>query len=191
MPEALAPEAPVSDLVAALLARDAAAGAAQSTSAPSNATPSTSAGASSPGAGDGGGNWSQAPRLWVSPKGAISPLHYDRSHSFLVQLAGRKRMLFWGPDQLDLLYPYPDTHLLRRRSRVNVHRPDLGRFPLLSRAAAREVVLSPGDVVFFPSRWSHYTESLDFSVSLTARLTSSGGGGGARQSGHADASERE
>ena len=64
-------------------------------------------------------------------------------------------MLFWSPDQLPHLYMYPDTHLLRRRSRVNMHAPAAaqpGRFPLLARAAALEAVLEPGDVVFFPSR---------------------------------------
>jgi hypothetical protein len=32
---------------------------------------------------------SQPPRLWVSPGGAVSPLHFDEAHSFLVQLRGR------------------------------------------------------------------------------------------------------
>lgn len=67
-------------------------------------------------------------------------------------------MLFWSPDQLPYLYPYPDAHLLRRRSRVNMHAPLeqlAGRFPLLQRRAAaapRQALLEPGDVVFFPSR---------------------------------------
>lgn len=64
-------------------------------------------------------------------------------------------MLFWAPDALPCLYPYPDTHLLRRRSRLNMHLPlatQLERFPLAARAAAVEAVLEPGDVVFFPSR---------------------------------------
>jgi hypothetical protein len=30
--------------------------------------------------------FSQAPRVWVSPAGAVSPLHYDTSHSFLLQV---------------------------------------------------------------------------------------------------------
>lgn len=102
----------------------------------------------------------QLPRLWVSPAGAVSPLHYDKSHSFLAQVSGSKRMLFFSPDQLHRLYCYADTHLLRRRSRVNVSAPDLARFPLFADAAALEVVLQPGDVVCFPSYWSHYTESL-------------------------------
>lgn len=33
-----------------------------------------------------------------------------------------------------------------------MHAPQAGRFPLFARAAAREALLEPGDVVFFPSR---------------------------------------
>jgi len=70
----------------------------------------------------------QPPRVWVSPAGAVSPMHYDSSHSFLVQLQGQKRMLFLDPDQLPCSYPYPATHLLRRRARVNVAAPDFQRW---------------------------------------------------------------
>lgn len=122
--------------------------------------------------------FSQVPRLWISPAGAVSPLHYDISHSFLVQIRGYKRMLFFSPDQLHRLYCYPETHLLRRRSRVNVCSPDLHQFPLFGDVGALEVVLGPGDCVFFPSVWAHYTESLGenleepcgASMSLTFRL---------------------
>jgi uncharacterized cupin superfamily protein len=34
----------------------------------------------------------------------------------------------------------------------------------------RAALLEPGDVVFFPPAWAHYTESLDFSVSVTCRF---------------------
>lgn len=113
---------------------------------------------------------SQAPRVWISPRGAVSPLHYDTSASFLAQVRGTKRMLLMHPDQLECLYTYPDTHLLRRRSRVNVAQPDTARFPLFSQVAAREVLLAPGDVLFFPRQWAHYTESCELSVSVTFRV---------------------
>ncbi len=35
---------------------------------------------------------------------------------------------------------------------------------------AVETVLEPGDTLFFPPRWAHYTESLDLSISLTYRF---------------------
>ena len=39
----------------------------------------------------GASSWraTQAPRVWVGPRGAVSPTHWDRSHSFLVQIRGR------------------------------------------------------------------------------------------------------
>jgi hypothetical protein len=76
-------------------------------------------------------------------------------------------MLFWSPDQLPYLYCYPPTHLLRRRSRINMHAPldqqpgwlepgwleGGGTFPLAKHARhVRQALLEPGDVVFFPSR---------------------------------------
>lgn len=103
----------------------------------------------------------QPPRLWVSPAGAVSPLHFDVSHSFLVQVAGRKRMLLWSPDQAYRLACYPGTHALRRRAAANVCDPDAARrWPLLAGAGTLEVALRPGDVLFFPSGWAHHTESL-------------------------------
>lgn len=35
---------------------------------------------------------------------------------------------------------------------------------------AVEAVLEPGDTLFFPPGWAHYTESLDLSVSMTYRF---------------------
>ena len=35
---------------------------------------------------------------------------------------------------------------------------------------AMEAILEPGDTLFFPPRWAHYTESLDLSVSITYRF---------------------
>jgi hypothetical protein len=119
---------------------------------------------------------SQAPRLWVSPAGAVSPCHYDTSMSFLLQLRGTKRMLFFSPDQLPALSPYPDTHLLRRRARLNLIEPQWEQYPLGRYAGlgAREVVLKPGDAIVFPARWAHYTESCSTSVSVTVRLQAAG-----------------
>lgn len=81
-------------------------------------------------------------------------------------------MLFWPPDQLPCLQAYPDTHLLRRRSRLNMSSPAAARearFPLAARLSAAECVLEPGDVAFFPAGWAHYTEGLSCNMSVTWR----------------------
>lgn len=130
--------------------------------------------------GPGGGaptmHMSQGPRLWLSPRGSVSPLHYDASASFLTQVRGRKRMLLYRPEDLDRLYPYPDDSLLRRRARVDPTAPDYAKFPAFREAEAVAAVLEPGDVLFFPPRFAHYTESLDLSVSITARFRSRAAG---------------
>lgn len=112
---------------------------------------------------------SQQPRLWASPQGAVSPLHYDRSASLLTQVRGRKRMVFFAPDDVQRTYSYPDTHMLARRSRVNVHAPDWDRFPGFAGLAGLEVELGPGDLVYFGPLWSHFTESVTASMSVTCR----------------------
>ena len=43
----------------------------------------------------------------------------------------------------------------------------LDLFPLLANATARTAVLTPGDVLFIPSNWWHYTRSIDHSITLS------------------------
>lgn len=62
----------------------------------------------------------QQPRLWVSPQGAVTPLHYDRSISVLTQAMGKKRMLFVCPDDLHRLAPFPKDHILARRCQNSI-----------------------------------------------------------------------
>ncbi|GAQ89297.1 hypothetical protein KFL_005080060 [Klebsormidium nitens] len=113
---------------------------------------------------------SQEPRLWMSPRGAVSPLHFDASPSCLLQVRGRKRMLLYDSRDLPALYPYPDDHPLRRRAQVDPTAPALSAFPAFAEVAALEAALCPGDVIFFPRRWAHYTESQDFSMSVSCRF---------------------
>ena len=109
-------------------------------------------------------------RIWMSPPGAVSPLHYDMPASMLTQVTGRKRLLLYRPEDLMRLYPYPAWHVLFRRARVNPVEPDFKRYPRYQGITAYEAVLNPGDVLYFPPYWAHYTESIDMSISVTSRL---------------------
>lgn len=121
----------------------------------------------------------QAPRIFVSPAGeahsppdtsnrnfrhplnaerlpetgAISPLHYDTASSFLTQIRGRKRLLFYQPVDLGRLYPHSKLHILRRRARVDPAAPDFHRFPKFRGLEAVQAVLEPGDVLWFPGAY--------------------------------------
>ena len=80
-------------------------------------------------------------------------------------MRGHKRLLLWPESALDALQPYPEDHHLARRLQVDPrrgHEPASWQSDAQRAAAAAplEARLGPGDVVYFPSRWAHYTEAL-------------------------------
>ena len=107
----------------------------------------------------------QQMRLWVSTSGATTPLHFDACASFLAQMRGEKRIVFFPPRALPGLYAFPVDHPMHRRSRVSLHGCADARdetFPLFSELAephAQEIVLREGDCVVFPKHWWHQIET--------------------------------
>ena len=106
------------------------------------------------------------PRLFLGPKGAVTPLHSDvwGTHAWLSQLVGRKRWILFSPDQVELHY----------RCKVRVDIPDLRTYPRYSQVQPIETTLSPGDTIFVPSHWAHWVVSLDATISLTGNYMAYG-----------------
>jgi lysine-specific demethylase 8 len=103
-------------------------------------------------------------KLWVSPGGAVSPLHFDVANNLHAQILGAKRFLLFPPGAP--VYPEPLWSSVPNFSRVDPIRPDLSRFPRFRRAAPLECRLSPGDVVFIPSRYWHHVTTEEVSISV-------------------------
>jgi histone arginine demethylase JMJD6 len=99
------------------------------------------------------------PRIFIGPKGAITPLHLDiwGTHAWLAQLIGRKRWILFSPDQRELLYD----------CNVQPQNPDLQRFPLFRKSRPVECTIGPGDLIFVPGGWAHEVVSLDATISIT------------------------
>jgi hypothetical protein len=106
------------------------------------------------------------PRIFIGPKGAVTPLHVDiwRTHAWLSQLVGRKRWILFAPDQQPLLY----------NCKVEVERPDFDRFPMYRDVRPVECTIGPGETVFVPSGWAHWVVSLDATISLSANYMGPG-----------------
>ena len=99
------------------------------------------------------------PRIFIGPKGAITPLHLDiwGTHAWLAQLVGRKLWILFPPDQKEFLYD----------CNVQPQNPDLERFPLFRKTRPLECTIGPGDLIFVPGGWAHEVISLDATISIT------------------------
>ena len=110
------------------------------------------------------------PKLRIASAGSQHALHYDESHTLLVQLAGSKIITIVPSSQLDFLYPYPSTDILYRRARVDVENPDLIKFPNARLLTPFNISLGPGDLLFMPQHTGHGVRVVSNSTSLSFRL---------------------
>ena len=93
---------------------------------------------------------SQRARVWSHGRGHVTPWHYDGNglHGFNLQLRGRKRWWLAPPDETWPCLPFSNVVMVS-----GFH------------AAAIELELCEGDLLFVPRYWFHRVESLD-SVNL-------------------------
>jgi hypothetical protein len=109
--------------------------------------------------------------LFVGPPGASGPIiHRDRfmTHSWLSQVAGEKTFWAVSPEESAFMYQDPANP---DHSMVNsMVEPDLGRFPLFTRARVFGGILRPGETVFIPAGWWHTAECLNLSISLSGNF---------------------
>jgi hypothetical protein len=115
-----------------------------------------------------------------------SPLHYDLGGEakVLVQLHGRKRVLLFAPSEAHRLYfpswfeESPPPYRVPHASEASLDLPDPARFPLLAGARAEVALLEPGDVLYWPSYWSHHVRNLDaFTAAASFALEEQGASG--------------
>ena len=92
---------------------------------------------------------------WVAPRGATTPLHYDRHPNYLCHVVGRKLVYLWLPNA-----PIPRNAP-----------PAENTSPLdassITDACDLRADLRPGDVLFIPEGWWHYVVTPVTSVSVS------------------------
>ena len=111
------------------------------------------------------------PKMWLGPKGTITPLHRDWSDNLFVQLIGCKRFVLFSPADAPALYVQrgAPTH---EWSLVDIEHPDLERYGLFRDARPLSCVVGPGEMLLIPGGWFHHVRSLDVAFSLNFFLDS-------------------
>lgn len=105
--------------------------------------------------------------IWIGGKGCKTPLHFDSSDNFLIQMMGKKHVTLFPPSESENLYPAVGD-LLPHCSRVNAFLPDLSAYPLYANAEKNkyELDLDVGDMLYIPLGWWHAVESIETSSSV-------------------------
>lgn len=106
----------------------------------------------------------EVPRLWLGPKGAVTPLHKDSADNFALSCWGKKLWILFPVSDVPNLYmdmPLPVEYEDFAVSAVDVRSPDLLRFPLYGNAKPVSVVVGEGEMLYLPTGWGHYVENLE------------------------------
>ena len=102
------------------------------------------------------------PRMWLGPRGTLTPLHHDSCNIFFGQVYGRKHIKLLPPYDIDKVYNDKDCF-----SPVDLEAIDYDRFPAMRNASVLNIVVGPGDFLFIPIGWWHWVKALDVSISLS------------------------
>lgn len=102
-------------------------------------------------------------------KGVVAENHFDLSRNAIALIGGQRRYILAHPNQCNYMNLLPRGHPSARHSAVDWANPDLKNFPSFSEAHVNEVVMQPGDILYLPSKWFHYIQSLDLNVQCNTR----------------------
>jgi len=108
-------------------------------------------------------------KLFISPKGSITRLHFDNggAHAWLSQVRGRKLFVCYHPDDGQFLHPFPGDEGLLSGSWVDPLDPEAEqKWPDYSKATPYVSILEEGETLVAPKGWWHYAVALDTSITV-------------------------
>ncbi|MDO7900263.1 cupin-like domain-containing protein [Pseudomonas citrulli] len=116
------------------------------------------------------------PRIWIGPKGTLTPLHRDDTDNLFAQVWGRKTFTLAAPHHREALGTWstaPQGGL--DGCDFNPDAPDYQRFPHARDVPFMRVTLEAGDLLFLPEGWFHQVESVSTSLSVNFWVNSGRG----------------
>jgi len=108
-------------------------------------------------------------KLFISPKGAITRLHFDNggAHAWLSQVRGRKLFVCYAPNDGPQLHPFEGDEGLLNGSWIDPLDADvLKKWPKYATATPYISVVEEGETLVAPQGWWHYAVALDASITV-------------------------
>jgi hypothetical protein len=107
------------------------------------------------------------PRLWLGPKGTLTPLHRDDSDNLFAQVWGEKSILLAAPHHRIALGSWSTSPLGGLEGcDFDPANPNFEEFPAARKIEFLTVHLRAGDLLFLPEGWFHQVSSLSSSLSI-------------------------
>jgi hypothetical protein len=107
--------------------------------------------------------------MFMGNKESMTPLHSGFANTLFVQITGRKRWIMLAPGERIFFDPRAERRPYNF-SHVDPYVMDDPNFPLMKYAKTYEVILEPGDVLWFPSHLWHQVENIEGGVSIAYKF---------------------
>lgn len=108
-------------------------------------------------------------KLFISPRGAITRLHFDNgvSHAWLTQVIGRKLFVCYAPSDSPNLHPFGGDEGQNNGTWLDPLDPEvLEKWPDHGKATPYIGIVEEGEMILVPTGWWHYAVSLEPSVTV-------------------------
>jgi len=108
-------------------------------------------------------------KLFMSPKGAVTRLHFDNggAHAWLSQVRGRKMFICFEPTDTPNLHPFEGDEGLMNGSFLDPLDPEVDKkWPDYAKAIPYVGVVEQGETIVAPQGWWHYAVALDDSITV-------------------------
>lgn len=107
--------------------------------------------------------------FFMGGKGTKTPIHTAFAQTVFVQIYGRKKWTFY-PTNNRLFIGVRPKRFNYFYSEIDISKIDKEKYPLYSLATPIEIILEPGDVLFFPSFIWHQVENLTDTIGVAYKF---------------------
>jgi hypothetical protein len=107
--------------------------------------------------------------MFIGGAKSMTPIHSGFAQTLFIQITGRKKWILWPSKESIFLNPRAERRTYNF-THADPYQLDDPNFPLLKYAQRYELVLEPGDVLWFPSHMWHQVENIDGGISVAYKF---------------------